>query len=189
MPSAAPAGGGPTPVAIGLGSNRGDRLAALELAVGRLADLLDDLRCSRPYETEPMHLRDQPSFLNMCCVGRTSLRAGVLLGRLQAVEAEAGRRSGEGPRYGPRRLDLDLLLYGEAVVDDPELQVPHPRMTERAFVLVPLSEIAPEWRHPREGRPVGLLADEISSEGVAPWPGPWPGALGRRIVEPPEGRG
>jgi 2-amino-4-hydroxy-6-hydroxymethyldihydropteridine diphosphokinase len=152
-------------VAIGLGSNLGDRLAHLELGRNRLEAVLANVRYSSVYETEPVHLRAQPGFLNACCVGSTRLTATGLLRELQRVEREAGRRRGE-MRYGPRELDLDILLYGEEIVDRPGLQIPHPRLAERAFALVPLAEIAAEWVHPLLERPITELAEGIDRSGV-----------------------
>lgn len=173
------------PVAVSLGSNLGDRLAALELAVRRLEEHLDDLRCSPVYETEPMYEASQPTFLNMCCVGRTRLEPGSLLTRFLDVEEAAGRgHEGErdAPRYRPRRLDLDLLLYDDLTLDHPGLHVPHPRMVERAFVLIPLREVAAEWRHPGTGRTIGELADGVEVEGVRLFRDrPLPATIRRRL--------
>ena len=152
-------------VAIGLGSNLGDRLAHLELARNRLEAFLANVRYSSVYETEPVHLRAQPSFLNACCVGSTRLTPTGLLRELQRIEREAGRRRRE-VRYGPRELDLDILLYGDEIIDCSGLQIPHPRLAERAFALVPLAEIAAEWLHPVLERPITELAEGIDRSGV-----------------------
>lgn len=152
-------------MALGLGSNLGARSAHLAFGRRELARWVDRLRCSAVYETEPREVTDQPPFLNACCVGLTSLAPAELLARCRDVEARAGRLPG-GRRFGPRTLDIDLLLYGDRVIDEPGLRVPHPRMTERAFVLVPLAEVAPEWRHPVAGLAVAELARRVGDEGV-----------------------
>lgn len=157
-------------LAVGLGTNLGHRARNLELGRAALIRLLDELRCSSIYETEPRGVRAQPRFLNACCTGRSRLAPGEALGRLQEIEREAGRRP-RGPRGGPRVLDLDLLLYDGRVIDRPGLRVPHPRMQERAFVLIPLAEVAPEWMHPETGLTVRELAAAVSAEGVEPWGG------------------
>lgn len=152
-------------VALGLGSNLGDRVAHLRFGRRELARWVEGMRCSALYETEPREVTDQPSFLNACCAGRTSLRPEEVLSRCREIEAAAGRRR-EGRRFGPRTLDIDLLLYGDRVVRGPGLEVPHPRMADRAFVLVPLAEVAPEWLHPDAGVTVGELARRVSPAGV-----------------------
>lgn len=158
-------------VAVGLGSNLGDRAANLRLGLEGLRRLLDDVVCSSVFETDPRHLRDQPRFLNACCVGRTRLTPRRLLAELQQLERAAGRRPG-GRRFGPRVLDLDLVLYGDRVIDEEDLIVPHPRLRERAFVLVPLREIAADWRVPAQRDlpecRVGELADAVAPEGIEP---------------------
>jgi 2-amino-4-hydroxy-6-hydroxymethyldihydropteridine diphosphokinase len=130
--------------ALGLGSNVGDRLANLRRGIGCVEKHARHVRVSAIYETRPTDFEPQPDFLNACCVGYTRLTPRELLSALQEAEAAAGRVRGPD-RYGPRDLDLDILLYENLVMDTAELTVPHPRLRERAFVLVPLSELAPDW--------------------------------------------
>ena len=158
------------PVAIGMGSNLGARLAHLVFARHRLAELLTDSDFSRIYETEPMYVGEQRPFLNACCVGRTRLAASELLERLQGLERRRGRTR-TGLRYGPRPLDLDILLYGDQVIDTHGLRVPHPRLPERAFVLIPLAELVPRWEHPELLRTIGDLAARLTAEGVRVYQG------------------
>jgi 2-amino-4-hydroxy-6-hydroxymethyldihydropteridine diphosphokinase len=148
------------PVAIGMGSNLGERFQHLAAGLRALAADVGGLRCSSVYESAPMYASRQPDFLNACCSGTTELRPHELLTRLKAIEGDAGRRA-SARRFGPRELDLDLLLYGDRVIAEPDLQVPHPRMLERPFVLRPLTEVAGEWVHPRTGRTIDALAAQI----------------------------
>ena len=134
-------------VAVALGSNLGDRHAHLDYAVSRLRTLLSGLRISRYYETIPVGTTGpQPLFLNAAAVGSTALDARTLLSSLLAIESERGR-SRQVPN-APRTLDLDLVLYGDVVIAEPSLAVPHPRFRERRFVLEPLAEIAPDLVDP-----------------------------------------
>lgn len=151
-------------VAIALGSNLGDRAAHLTFAIARLHSLLSDLRCSQFHETEPVGVAAQPRFLNAAVTGDTTLAARPLLDRLLALEVERGR---ERPHPGAARtLDLDLIFYGEEVIDAPGLQVPHPRFREREFVLRPLSEIAPGWVDPVSGKTVAELLSSLRPYGA-----------------------
>lgn len=135
-----------TPVAIALGSNLGDREAHLAFAIARLRQHLSDFRVSTFYETDPVGVAAQPRFLNAAATGATTLSAGELLDLLLSIERERGR---ERPQAGAARtLDLDLILYGDHVLEEPGLRIPHPRFRERAFVLAPLAEIAPDWLDP-----------------------------------------
>lgn len=152
-------------VAIALGSNVGDRLGRLEEACRELQVALEYPRCSAVYESEPMYLEDQPPFLNACCTGKTRLPARSLLETLQAIERRAGRKPG-GPRYGPRELDLDLLMYGDHVIEEVGLRVPHPRMAERAFVLAPLAEIGEDLIHPESGETIAQMAAALRRDGM-----------------------
>lgn len=138
-------------VYLSLGSNLGDREGHLRNALARLeAAEVRILRRSSVYETEPQDLRDQPWFLNLVVEAETRLFPLQLLARLQDIEREMGRRR-ITPK-GPRTIDLDILFYGTFVVNTKELQVPHPRLDQRRFVLEPLAEIAPNLRHPVIGR-------------------------------------
>ena len=151
-------------VFIGLGSNEGDRLESLSKAVRRLAQLPSTrvVQMAPIYETPPVGGPPQPDFLNSVVELDTSLDPRELLRLLQDVERALGR----GPdrvRWGPRIIDLDLLLYGEVVLREPELIIPHPRMHERAFVLEPLAQLAPELLHPIFKRTVSDLLAELHS--------------------------
>ena len=133
-------------VYLGLGSNLGDKRGNIQWAVERLRELSTGLTVSSFYETAPVGVTLQPSFVNAVCGMWTDLHVYELLGELRDIQRDAGMR---GPVLnGPRTLDIDILLYGSLVVDLPHLTVPHPRMTEREFVLRPLAEIAPGVVHP-----------------------------------------
>jgi 2-amino-4-hydroxy-6-hydroxymethyldihydropteridine diphosphokinase len=148
-------------VAIALGSNLGDRDRNLQQAADRVAAFIDNLQLSTFHETEPVGVAAQPRFLNAAAVGQTHLGARELLNRLLAVESALGR---DRPYPGaPRTLDLDLLLYDDAVIEEPDLVVPHPRFRERRFVLAPLAEVAPRWVDPVTGRTVADLLAELAS--------------------------
>ncbi|HEY6362457.1 MAG TPA: 2-amino-4-hydroxy-6-hydroxymethyldihydropteridine diphosphokinase [Vicinamibacterales bacterium] len=142
-------------VAIAIGSNLGGRERYLRDAVDALRGVVSHLRVSAFHETAPVGVGEQPKFLNGVVVGETALGPRALLTRLLEIEQQFGR---ERPHAGaPRTLDLDLILYGNAVIDEPGLSVPHPRFHERAFVLEPLAELAPDWRDPRSGLTVRQL--------------------------------
>ncbi len=159
---------------IGLGTNLGDREANLRLAVRGVAALSDVelLKISRVYETDAVGPGEQGPYLNAAIVVETERDPRALLEALLAIEVEAGReRSRETERWGPRQLDLDLLLYGSLCCDEAGLCIPHPRLHERAFVLEPLCDLAPEWVHPRQGITLGELARRRRDPGaVRPWP-------------------
>jgi 2-amino-4-hydroxy-6-hydroxymethyldihydropteridine diphosphokinase len=153
-------------VLLGLGSNLGDREDNLRRALTALAGRLTLTAASPVYETAPMYLTDQPAFLNMAVRGETELPADALLAQLKALEKALGRAG--GPRFGPRLIDLDILFYGAAVLELPGLTIPHPRLAERAFVLRPLADIAPDWVHPVTGRRVDeMLAGLADDQGVS----------------------
>jgi 2-amino-4-hydroxy-6-hydroxymethyldihydropteridine diphosphokinase len=147
-------------VYVGLGSNLGDREGTLRRAVDHLAAEpgIDVLRVSRFLETDPVGYLDQPRFVNAVAELETDLPPRTVLDRLLEIERRLGRRREPGARYGPRTIDLDLLLYGETVLDGPGLTVPHPRLHERRFVLEPLAELDPGLLVPGRGRVSALLA-------------------------------
>ena len=146
--------------ALALGSNLGDRRAHLDHAVARLQSLLRCVAISEFRETAPVGMRGpQPMFLNGAAVGDTALSAREILDALLAVERERGRARPYA--NAPRTLDLDLILFGDAVIDEPGLIVPHPRFRERRFVLEPLAEIAPGLVDPVSGLSVRELLDRL----------------------------
>jgi 2-amino-4-hydroxy-6-hydroxymethyldihydropteridine diphosphokinase len=147
-------------VYVGVGSNVGPRRATIADALERLdaVDEVEVVAVSTLRETDPVGYLDQPRFLNGVALLTTSLRPRPLLDRLLRIETELGRTRGRGQRFGPRTIDLDLLLYGDEVIDEPGLQVPHPRLHERRFALEPLAELDSTLEIPGLGPVEALLA-------------------------------
>lgn len=159
-------------VAIGFGSNVGDRAAHLAFGRARLGEAIRWTAISPIFETTPVGpVADQPPFLNQVGVGETDSSPHALLDLCLAIERERGRE--RTVRWGPRTLDLDVLLCGDRIIGEPPvLIVPHPELARRAFVLVPLAEIAPGWVVPGIGKTVAVLRDAIEidgREGVTVW--------------------
>ena len=152
-------------VLLGLGGNLGDPAATIAAALTRLdGGGVRILRRSGFYRTAPWSVPDQPDFVNLCAAGETALSPQALLALIHRIEADLGRERRE--RWGPRPIDIDILTYGDAAADEPGLTIPHPRLTERAFVLVPLLDIAAERLV--EGRTVRDWAASIDRSGVEP---------------------
>lgn len=168
MPSSTHAGSASEPaapahVAVALGSNLGDRHGTLARAVERLRPLVDRLVVSSLHETEPVGVGPQPRFLNSAAVGLTRLGPRALLDGLLSIERSLGRVR---PHAGaPRTVDLDLILYGDRIVSEPGLEVPHPRFRDRAFVLDPLVEIAADWVDPVTGLTIAALRRRLALRG------------------------
>jgi 2-amino-4-hydroxy-6-hydroxymethyldihydropteridine diphosphokinase len=146
---------------VGIGANLGDRERTIRRALELLAERpgVELVAASTLRETDPVGYLDQPRFLNGAVELRTELPPRVLLETLLDVERELGRIRGEGPRFGPRPIDLDLLLYGDEVADEPGLVLPHPRLHERRFALEPLAELDPALAVPGRGAVSELLAE------------------------------
>ena len=163
-------------VYLGLGSNLGDRRRNLAEALRRLPPLVQVLAVSSLYETQPVGPQEQPLFYNAACRGVTGLPPLELLRHVKQIEHDLGRRPDGGPgrrppvraseRWGPRPIDIDVLLYGDSVIDEANLRVPHVELANRAFVLVPLAELAADLRHAELGRTIGEIADAIDRSGV-----------------------
>lgn len=151
-------------VYLALGSNLGERDANLKAALAALQPDVRIDRISSVYDTAPQLVVDQPRFHNIVCSGLTQLDPLTLLRQAKRIERELGRVA--GPRYGPRLIDIDIVLYDDLIMNTAELTIPHPRMAERAFVLVPLAEIAPDLRHPSLQADIASLAAALPGMDV-----------------------
>ncbi|MCY3570857.1 MAG: 2-amino-4-hydroxy-6-hydroxymethyldihydropteridine diphosphokinase [Chloroflexi bacterium] len=158
-----------TNVFLGLGGNLGDRRELMRSAVTEIRQVVDDVRVSSLYESAAWGVTDQPAFLNAVVRGRTSLNPLNLLDAVQSIENELGRVREQ--RWGPRLIDIDILLYGAEVIDEPRLQVPHPYMTQRGFVLRPLADLAAGLTLP-DGSLVGELLTTVSQSDLRRVEGP-----------------
>lgn len=158
-----------TNVFLGLGANLGDRRETLRLAIAGIREVLDDVRVSSLYESAPWGVTDQPAFLNAVARGRTTLEPLDLLDAAQAIENRLGRVREE--HWGPRVIDIDILLYGSEIIDEPRLTVPHPYLTQRGFVLRPLADLAAGLTLP-DGSLVGELLTTVDQRDLRRIEGP-----------------
>jgi 2-amino-4-hydroxy-6-hydroxymethyldihydropteridine diphosphokinase len=154
---------------IALGSNLGDRLANLKAAQAAMEPVIKLIDCSSVYETAPWGFLEQPYFLNQVIRAETGLSAQNLLSHLKRIEKQLGRE--KTFRYGPRIIDLDIIFYDSEVIDSPPLVIPHPRIPERGFVLVPLAELAPKLRHPVLNQTIQELLAKVGSGGIRKYSG------------------
>ncbi len=154
----------PHTVYLALGSNLGDRRSNLTAALQCLHEVIELHSISSVYETEPVGYRDQADFLNMVCCGKTSLPVEELLQHVKSIEVALGRKPSF--RNAPRPIDIDILLYDDLRLQQEHLTIPHPRMAERAFVLIPLVEISPHVVDPVSGYTAEELLRNVSQEGV-----------------------
>ena len=162
--------GSDTVIYLGLGANLGDRRGALTAALRGIEPAVRVDAVSSLYETAPVGPQDQPAYYNAACRGATSMTPRALLDHVKAVERELGRS--EGPRWGPREIDIDILLFGIEVVEEEGLTVPHLELANRAFVLAPLAEIAAHLLHPLLGKSIEELAAAVDQAGVRMEAGP-----------------
>jgi 2-amino-4-hydroxy-6-hydroxymethyldihydropteridine diphosphokinase len=157
----------PATVYISLGTNMGDRMGNLRQAASALEAQMQVKDHSPVYQTPPWGYTDQAEFLNQVICGETELSPQELLFFLKDLEAQLGRQPSF--RYGPRLIDMDILFYDDQVLEVPGLSIPHPKLHERAFVMVPLADLAPEIVHPRLGMTVRDLLENLETEGVEPY--------------------
>lgn len=151
-----------------LGSNVGNRAENLQTAIQSMPPRVHVLRTSRVYQTAPWGYLDQSDFLNQALEAETDLTPLELLNYVKEIEKRMGRHT--VIHYGPRLIDIDILFYGDEIIDLPQLSIPHPMLHERAFTLVPLAELAAEFRHPKLGKTIQELLDGISTEGITLYP-------------------
>ena len=154
---------------LGLGSNMGDRRINLERALQLLSQKIRLVLVSPIYDTAPVGNIRQERFLNLVCEAATTLKPIDLLALVKKIERNMGRPP--GPANSPRPIDIDILFYGKQIINTPELIIPHPRLPERAFVLIPLADIAPDYVHPSTGKSINqiLKAMKVHQDDVVKW--------------------
>ena len=151
-------------VYLGLGSNLGNRKCNLEEAIRQIGEYATVKKLSSTYETEPWGLKNQPKFLNQVIFVESTLGPNELLSHLKKIEQKMGRK--KSVRFGPRLIDVDILFFDDLMMNTPELTIPHPRLRERAFVLVPLAEIAPMLVHPLYHKTIKVLLQDVDQSSV-----------------------
>lgn len=154
------------PIVLSLGSNRGNSLSILKMAVRDLSFVLDSMRVSSLYLTAPQDFESQPDFANLAVVGLTRLTPLELLYNIQAIESAYGRDRNQEDEKGPRTLDIDIILYGSLLMRESDLTIPHPRSSIRQFVLVPLLELLPDCADPQSGRSYRDILSDLPEQGV-----------------------
>lgn len=153
-----------TPIFLALGSNLGNRMSYLQQAVSKLSEHAD-IRIDRQsgiYESEPMYVKEQEPFLNMVVAGATIVHPLDLLSEIKKVEKALGRKARK--KNGPREIDIDIIFYGDEIVDEPGLQIPHPALDERKFVLLPMHDLAPGYVSPAHDKPISQLLRECPDD-------------------------
>ncbi|MFP4382587.1 MAG: 2-amino-4-hydroxy-6-hydroxymethyldihydropteridine diphosphokinase [Spirochaetia bacterium] len=153
-------------VFLGIGGNKGDVKASVRGAYEKLDPFLHEREISRLYLTRPKYYFDQPPFINAVITGYTRIEPENLLELCHKIEAEYGRDRNQEKRMGPRPLDIDILLYGSEIISTDSLQIPHPRLTERKFVLIPLLELDNEISHPRTGTDLWKFLNTLQPQGI-----------------------
>ncbi|HET7839769.1 MAG TPA: 2-amino-4-hydroxy-6-hydroxymethyldihydropteridine diphosphokinase [Rectinemataceae bacterium] len=153
-------------VFLGLGSNVGDSVATIKAAFAELAGELRNPKFSRLWRSRPRYMEDQPDFVNAAIAGETDLEPRALLGMIQGIEAAHGRDRSREQFKGPRPLDVDILLYGDRLIAEPDLLIPHPGLRERKFALLPLLDIAPRLVDPATGVRFSAIAASLPAQGI-----------------------
>lgn len=155
-----------TLIFLGLGSNQGDSVSILRSAYADLGRILREPRISSLYVSKARYVTDQPDFVNAVVSGLTELDPRGLLGAIHEIEAAHGRDRSRERSKGPRSLDIDILLHGDAVLDEADLAIPHSGLGERKFALLPLVELSPDLRDPRSGKPYAELLAGLPAQGI-----------------------
>lgn len=154
-------------ICLSLGSNIGDRENFIKSAIELLKMKVEIQKISSLYETAPWGKTKQPNFLNICLLGETDLKPAELLEFIHETETHVGRTPSF--KWGPREIDIDILFYDHQIINTERLIIPHPHLSERAFVLVPLADIVPKYKHPVLKKTINQLAGEIDTSGINPY--------------------